>query len=57
MPNVSWPAVALFLPLGLVVILIVTRLLSPATAEWIMAPIVNLTDGLVGVLDNFGSGD
>lgn len=44
--NVTWPKAVL---LG-VVILIVTRMVAPDVAAWILAPIVNLTSAAFEML-------
>ena len=49
--NVTWPKVVLLL----VVILIVTRMVAPDTAQWILTPIVELTRAAVNALRTLGA--
>lgn len=55
--DVNWPKVVLLGVPTLIVILIVTRLVAPETAEWILAWLMNLTTSGVDVVRNiFGGG-
>lgn len=48
--NVTWPKVVLLI----VVILIVTRIVAPDTAQWIITPIVDLSRAAIQAIRDFG---